>query len=141
MGHLWSFVKIKKFTYPYNKVTISFTIKNNWASGPDVLVLIYKKRVLVLPRDMSCLWFNLTFLDHRHRQCNSCFDIVVNRLFWTNKPSIKDIINCFLYNNHVSPTQHLCSYFVGSDLKLLLITRLSFRFDQYGLTYIHALLL
>ena len=30
----------KKITYPPNNITIYIEIKNNWASGPDLLVLI-----------------------------------------------------------------------------------------------------
>ena len=41
--HLWSFWTEKKVGLrPLNKVTISVEIKNNWASNPDLLVLIKK---------------------------------------------------------------------------------------------------
>ena len=46
MNRLWSFLTKQSSSTPITKVTISVDIKNNWASGQDVLVIMQK----------ACIW-------------------------------------------------------------------------------------
>ena len=57
---MWPF--LTEITY-LNKVTISVAIKNIWASGPDLLVIIYKKRVLLYGQIIMSTFNRVNMID------------------------------------------------------------------------------